>query len=176
MKIRKYNSSDRADIEKIYFETGFIGKSMSEILSRKQEFNIGVEYYLNNEQESILVLEANKEVVGYLLGCLDDSKHLTMLEIALTIFLTFIKMPFLPKKDKKFWKWQLVLFLKAIFRKLPDAKLKHPKNAGHIHINILPGYRNKGYGTRMLNEFVKYARSKNVKIIHADSWLHGNKS
>ena len=49
-------------------------------------------------------------------------------------------------------------------------KFKTPKNAGHIHINILPGFRGKGYGTKLLNKFEKYAKKKGVKTIHADGF------
>ena len=78
MHIRKYKTSDRKQVEKIHFETGFLGKSMSEFLSNNDLFKKSISYYLDKEPESSFVLVHNKKVVGYLLGCLDDKKHKVM--------------------------------------------------------------------------------------------------
>ena len=51
-----------------------------------------------------------------------------------------------------------------------EIKFKTPKNAGHIHINLLPEARGKNYGTRLLKEFERYAKQEGVKTIHADSY------
>ncbi|MFP4112258.1 MAG: hypothetical protein ACLFPQ_03480 [Candidatus Woesearchaeota archaeon] len=46
MKIRKYNKSDKKSVEKIHFETGFIGKSMSKLLSDNRLWNKNITHYL----------------------------------------------------------------------------------------------------------------------------------
>ena len=51
-----------------------------------------------------------------------------------------------------------------------EAKFNPPKNSGHIHINLLPKARGKGVGSKLLKEFFKYAKSKGVKRVHADSF------
>jgi GNAT superfamily N-acetyltransferase len=63
--------------------------------------------------------------------------------------------------------------------KSEDAKFLTPKDSGHIHINFLPQARGKGAGTKLLKAFFKYAKSQNVKLIHADSFqtkLNPNKN
>jgi len=168
MKIRKYSRSDRKDIEYIHFETGLFGSSMSRYLKRKKEFSESIRYYLEKEPESIFVLDTGDKVVGYIFGCIDESKHDEVKDALKGIFFRFFKLPFLPKTDRKYWFSMIKSLIKIIFTRSEDFDLKHPKKSAHIHINLLPMYRKKGYGTKLLREFLKYAKSKGVIHIHAD--------
>ena len=40
-----------------------------------------------------------------------------------------------------------------------------------MHIDLLKKYRGKGYGSKLLDVFLKYAKDNNVKTIHAGSFL-----
>jgi ribosomal protein S18 acetylase RimI-like enzyme len=170
MLIRKYKPSDRKQVEYIHFETGFLGNSMSRFLSGRKIWNNAIKYYLEKEPESIFVAEDDGKVIGYLLGCLDDSKHNVTVEKILESFSIIFKLPFMSKKDKKFWKSRTGAISKIIIGKSGERKLKHPEKSGHIHINLLPQARGKGVGSKLLNAFIKYAKSKGVKTIHADSF------
>lgn len=144
----------------------------SPLISRKKNpIHETISYYLEKEPESCLVAEYNGKVVGYLLGCIDDRNNPeSILIFILEALARYPKMLFMDKKDRRFWKGQNNVMWNAAFGKSEEARLKHLSNAGHIHINLLPKARGKGVGTRLLKAFFKYAKSKGIKTIHADSF------
>jgi GNAT superfamily N-acetyltransferase len=170
MQIRKYTPSDRKQIEFIHFETGFLGSSMSGLLSNNSLWKKGIVYYLEKEPNSIFVLEDKTRIAGYLLGCLDDKKINKKTNFVLHNIGNLVKSLFLPQKDKVFWRNQFMSLINTILGRSEEIKFKTPKNSGHIHINLLPEARGKNYGTKLLKEFEKYAKLKGVKTIHADSY------
>lgn len=180
MIIRKYKPSDRSQVEHIQFETYFLGKSASFLVTNPKRINTEIVYYFDKEKESCFVAEDKGKVVGYLLGCLDDKNHNeSIASFFWKSLIRLFQLPFIPSKDRRFYWVQTKVIFFAITGKSEDAKFKTPENSGHIHINLLPQARGKGVGTKLLKAFCKYAKSKNVKIIHADSWqtkLNPNKN
>jgi len=170
MRIRKYKTADRQAVENIHFETGFIGSSMSKLLSNNRLWKSSIAYYLEKERKSAFVLEDNGKVAGYLLGCLYDGKHNASAGFISQTFGNAAKSIFLPKKDRSFWISQLLCLMSILFGVSEELKFKIPKNAGHFHINLLPKARNKGWGTKMVGEFAAYAKKNGVHIIHAESY------
>jgi ribosomal protein S18 acetylase RimI-like enzyme len=170
MQIRKYNPSDRPAVEFIHFKTGFIGASMSKWLSNNHLWKKKIAYYLENEPESIFLLEDRGKVVGYLLGCLDDRKYNSALGFVIENSVNLLRSFSMPKKDRAYWVSQFMIASSILFGKSEELKLKIPKGAGHIHINLLPEARRKGWGTKMVAEFARYARKKGVKKVHAESF------
>ncbi|MCK5107719.1 MAG: GNAT family N-acetyltransferase, partial [Nanoarchaeota archaeon] len=170
MKIRKYKPSDRVQVEFIHYETGFLGKSMSKFTSNNKLWKKNAKYYLEKEPKSIFVLEDKNKVFGYIFGCLDDKNNNKIKSVVFTIFLNSIKSIFLPKKDRIYWKSQFSALIRMALGISKESDLNHPKNAGHIHINLLPEARGNKHGSKLLKEFEKYARSNNVKVIHAGSF------
>jgi len=179
IKIRKYKIKDQKQVQFIHWETGFIGKSMSEIYTQRKNWAKKTNYYLFKEAESCFVAEdtKNNKVVGYLFGCLDDKNHDVKKKIMREIIFQIISYPFTNKKNKKFTRNFLSFIYGFLIKK--EKLAKEPKNAGHLHINLLPEARGKGIGTKLLKSFFEYAKTKGVKKIHADSFqtaLNPNKS
>ncbi|MCF7866931.1 GNAT family N-acetyltransferase [Candidatus Woesearchaeota archaeon] len=171
MIIRKYNSKDRKVVEHIHFETYFLGKSLSGFVDNKNYISEEIKYYLDKESQSCFVVEDKGNVVGYLLGCLNNKSHNDKMDFILKIFKTIIRMLWMSKKDRKFW-WgmQIKVIFNALIGKSDEFKINHPKNSGHIHINLLPGCRGKGVGSKLLKEFFKYAKRNGCKRISAGTW------
>lgn len=176
MIIRKYIQTDRRQVENIQFETGFLGNSMSTLLSNNKLWKKGINYYLDKEPQSIFVVEDKSKIVGYLFGCLNDKNNNETINFVLHNIVNLIRSFFLPKKDKIFWKSQFMSLIHTLLGKSEELKFKTPKNAGHIHINLLPETRGKNIGTKLFKTFEKYAKENNVKIIHADSFQIQKKS
>jgi len=171
MIVRKYMKSDRSAVENIQFETYFLGKSGSLLATDRKRFNKEIRYYLEKEPESCYVAEDKGKVVGYLLGCLDDKNNNE--SIYAFFFKTigiFFQLPFMHKKDRNFWWGSIRMIFSAVLGKSEEKNFIPPKDSGHIHINLLPQARGKGAGSKLLKEFFKYAKSKGVKQIHADSF------
>lgn len=170
MLIRKYQKSDRAQVEMINFETGFFGKSMSNFISNQTLWNNLVSYYLEKEPESAFVVENKGKVVGYLLGTTGKKRfHLVSYYIK-TFFKTLFALHKLRPKDLLYFGGKFIYLFNTLIGRYGRQRIKTPKHAGHFHIDILPGFRGKKTGTKLLNEFLKYAKNKGVKTIYADSY------
>jgi len=176
--IRNYTKQDRVSVETIQLQTFFLGKPLD--IKDKKRIHRTIGYYLEEESESCFVAEENGKVIGYVLGCLDDKKNQeSILSYVWVIYGKIFILPFMHKSDRKFWSGQIIGITHALFGKSGEKNFIHPKNAGHIHINLLPNARGKGIGSRLLKTFFKYARFKGVKVIHADSFqtkLNPNKN
>jgi len=171
MKIRKYLPKDESEVRQIYLDTYFLGKLISLLTKNLDFFDSVIDYYINNEPESVFVLEDNSKVVGYVSGCLDDKKYPDNTKgLIKKLLCNLFKSFFMNKKERKFWNAEFSFVLKVISGKSGELKLKKPKNAGHLHINLLPKYRGKGWGSKLLKAFLKYAKTNNLKIIHAGSY------
>lgn len=178
MIIRKYQPKDKDSVNYIQLQTYLLGKPLD--VKNKKLINDSIKYYLDEEPQSCFVAEDNGKVVGYLLGCLDDKNHEeNMFDYVWKIYNKIFVLPLMHKSDRRFWKGQIKAITNAILRRSEEANLKHPKDAGHIHINLLPEARGSGVGTRLMKAFRKYAKSNKSKMIHADSWstkLNNNKN
>ncbi|MGV8150551.1 MAG: GNAT family N-acetyltransferase [Candidatus Woesearchaeota archaeon] len=176
--IRKYNSSDRSAVEHIQLSTYLLGKPLD--VKNKKWIHNSISYYLDKEPQSCYVAQEKGKVVGYLLGCLDDKNNEENIILYLRkIYGKIPLLPFMHKSDSKFWSGQIFGITNAVCGLSEEKKFIHPKNAGHIHINLLPQVRGKGIGSKLLKTFFKYAKSKGVKTIHADSFqtrLNPNKN
>ncbi|MGV8169317.1 MAG: GNAT family N-acetyltransferase [Candidatus Nanoarchaeia archaeon] len=173
MLIRKYTPSDREAVEQIHFETGFLGSSMSKWLSNNNVWRKRIKYYLEKEPESIFLLEDKGKIKGYILGFVKDRNYERKAMAGARFILVALQTRFSPKKDRKFWGSQFNYLLNIILGKSGELKLKYPKNAGHIHINLLPEVRGKGWGTKLLKEYEKHAKKSGAKIIYANSFQTG---
>lgn len=171
MLIRKFISTDRKAVADIHFETGFLGKSMSIFLTKRRLFDMDVQFYLDKMADNIFVVEEDNKVVGYIFGCLDDKDDNLVLRIIPSMINSMLNLPFMPKKDRKYWLSRFRWIFDNLISKSDSLKMKHPSDAGHIHINLLPDARGKGYGTRLMKEFCRYAKKKGVKVIHADGFM-----
>lgn len=170
--IRKYQLMDRSQVEKIHYETAFMGKTLKGVYNNRKGWAKEAKYYLEKEPESIFVLEnkKTKKVVGYVFGCLDDKNHDEMKHVILSFFKNLISIPFSKEPDKTFLKGRVGFIVGALRGKSEELKLKSPKNAGHLHINLLPEARANGWGTKLYKEFEKYAKLKGVKTLYAGSF------
>ncbi|MBN2459273.1 GNAT family N-acetyltransferase [Candidatus Woesearchaeota archaeon] len=178
MIIRQYEPADRQSIEEIQFNTYFLGKSMSKFVSNRKPFSAELARYFE-ESESIFVAEDKGRIVGYLIGCLDDSKHNKRLSYANFVLSNFTKSLFFSKQDRAYWASRFAFLFNILIGKSGELKMKTPANAGHLHINLLPSSRGKGAGSKLLQAFFRYAKKKGIKVVHADSFetrLNPNKS
>ncbi len=167
MRIRKYLPSDCEAVESIHFETGFIGNSMSALLTDNNVWKSRIDYYLDKQADTVFVLE-DEVVVGYLAGSLDD--HMPRFSVFFQTLVEIAKGFPLSKKDRAFWLGQVGVMARAALGISKERYFNIPRHAGHLHINLLPKYRDQKWGSKMLAEFEGYAASKGVRIIHADTF------
>lgn len=162
--IRPYSPADRAAVRHICCETGFSGAPIDPVFDDREVFaDFFTRYYTDWEPENCFVVNADEEVVGYLLASLRPYYHtivsgyLMGCLIAPKVMWRFILGRY-NSASRAFLKW-------CCFRGGRETP-KAPKNAGHFHFNILPEYRNVGVGVRLLTAFEEKAKAKGVRIIY----------
>lgn len=171
MIIRKYKSSDKKQIEALHFEVGFLGRSMSKLLSETDLWNKNIQYYLTKEPESIFVLDHEGKVLGYVIGCVDDKNHKKNTKLVWSAFKNFFASFNAPKKDRYFWWSRFLVVFNALSGLSDEIKFKVPtKDAGHFHISLASDVRGKNFGSKLFEKFEQYARESGVKVLHADGF------
>ena len=171
MIVRSYTPEDRLEVERIHFETGFLGRSMDMILSDSALWDQKIAWYLDREPESAFVLD-DGSVVGYLVGCLDDTQNYELHPLrAMRHFVSdAVRSLRLPAEDRQFWMRRISHLGEVVVGHSGERHLKTPENAGHLHINLVADARGRGYGTKLLRAFESYALSNGVATLHAESF------
>ena len=76
-RIRRYKKEDRELIRKICADTAVMGESIDLFFSNSKFFvDFFTSYYTDVEPQSAFVVECDRKVVGYLLGCTDIKKYM----------------------------------------------------------------------------------------------------
>lgn len=157
MIITKAQKSDIDGILNVHFETGFFGNSMSKFLTRRTEWS----KFLNSSitQGIIIVAKDRGKVVGYCGTAPTESDFTFTWAILSSTAKTF----FGPSKDRTFWISQCKALVRIACGLSPELKLKSPDGID-FHINLLPKYRGKGFGTKLL-KMLESRLSKGTIII-----------
>ncbi len=161
--IRPYSPTDREAIRHICCETGFSGNPIDPIFCDRDVFaDFLTRYYTDWEPESAWVVEYNQEIVGYLLGCTRYRYHqLVQIGLLLTVITPKVLSRLIfgryNRESHKFLKWCCFQGRKET----PTA----PKQAGHLHFNILPEHRNCMQGQRLIRSFIAWAKKRGNKRI-----------
>lgn len=106
-------------------------------------------YYIEEETDNCFVLVDNGVVVGYIISSVNP------LKLNKRYKEKYIKQ--IEKIDKK-----SALMARGI--PMPYLLLRFIYPA-HLHINLLPDYQSKGYGTKMINILLSELREKGVKSV-----------
>lgn len=144
MHIRPYKETDKINLRLICIETA----GASDKPEQEQRFILKLycDYYIEQEPQNCFVLaDDNDEAVGYIL-CSENFKR--------------YRKNFAPYqrsiKNLSFGKY--LYSFGEIIAHLPASK----KCKAHMHIDILPDYQHKGYGTLLINALKKHLASKNI--------------
>ncbi len=145
MKIRRYRDTDKNPIRKISFFTSH--SNFSAYVSEGLIEDLLTLYHTDYEPESIFVAEENRKIEGYITGCreIKGFYHIFAVKVIPYIALKILT-------GKYYVNFRLVVPL--IF----DLLLKRGEYIkGYpcfLHIDILPGFRNKKLGSKMVKMFL----------------------
>lgn len=106
-------------------------------------------YYIEEETDNCFVLVDNGEVVGYIISSINPLK---------------LNKKYKEKYVKQIEKIDRKSALMARFIPVPYLILRFMYPA-HLHINLLPDYQSKGYGTKMINALLYELKEKGVKSV-----------
>ena len=147
MTIRPYKEKDKSNVRNICIETS-VGNEAPE-KERLFILNLYCDYYIEQEPQNCFVLaDENDDAVGYIL-CSENIK----------------------KYIKNTASYRSLIKSKGIIKYLYSwgeiiAHLPASKNCkAHMHIDILPPYQHKGYGTKLINELKENLSSKGIHSV-----------
>jgi ribosomal protein S18 acetylase RimI-like enzyme len=159
--IRPYRETDRKAICRLCCESAFLGEPVDALFQDRELFaDLFTRPYLDYEPDGVLVAEAHRQVVGYLLGSVGTHFDVVLLRSG---FWTTSRMLWRlaggryrhHPRSRLFIRW----LLSAGFREQP----KHPRDAAHLHIQVDKKYRGRGLARRLWEHFQEQIRSAGMK-------------
>ncbi len=147
MIIRPYHEKDKNNVRNICIATS-VGHDAPE---KEKLFilNLYCDYYIEQEPQNCFVLaDENDDAVGYIL-CSENLKRYTK---NMCTYRSLIKSKGIAKY---LYSWG------EIFAHLPAAT----KCKAHMHIDILPPYQHKGYGTKLLDALKENLSAKGINSV-----------
>ncbi len=146
MTVRPYESKDIENVR--YVCLASVGKENVSKYERNFLLNTYCNYYLEHEPENCFVAaDENNEAIGYIL-CAKN-------------FDGFIKI-FSEKYAERALHFKWLYRIAAIISVSEQKKYKDDYPA-HLHIDLLPGYQQKGLGRQLINALFDHLKEKGVK-------------
>ena len=165
--VRPYEIRDRDAVRKIACDTADRGAAINRFFPDRDLFaDLLISYYTDYEPGSSWVVQYEKEIVGYLTGCLDNRRHQWMLW-----WCVFPKAFFRAVRSGALWHREVWRGIRravtkgffSIFRKgVPLAN--YP---AHLHINILKNFRGQHAGQRLVEKFCEQVKTAGLKGVYA---------
>lgn len=147
MTIRPYQEKDKNNVRNICISTS-VGYEAPE---KEKLFilNLYCDYYIEQEPQNCFVLaDGNDDAVGYIL-CSENLKRYTK---NMCTYRSLIRSKGMMKY---LYSWG------EIIAHLPASK----KCKAHMHIDILPDYQHKGYGSMLVNALKENLSSKGINSV-----------
>ncbi len=162
--IRKVNRKDFSALRKLTADTAYFGEECENFFpDRELLADLIMNYYMIYEPCHTWVAEHKGEVVGYLSAGLDETKYgLYMITkvLPVSVIKALIRGKIWSKKSLRLIKYNLLSFLR---RETSLKKIKG-KYTAHIHQNIKTGFRGRKIGSRLVEEFLRYIKGKNIGV------------
>jgi len=156
--IRSYRPEDKADVERICADTGFLGEPIDSVFKDRKLFSkIMTAPYLKHDPKSVFVAEVDNKVVGYTLGT--TRKDFSLIEKmhrakdALKLGYNLLTGAYNDHpRSKEYAKW--LLFGSH------SQRAKTPPIPSSQHINVEKGYRHLGIGKLLFDKAItNYAKN-----------------
>lgn len=168
LTIRAYDSVDRTSIRDVCCETGIMGNPIGPHWGYKPTWaDAQTKYYTDEEPESALVVvNDDKKVVGFLLGCVDSPRqfdkqmepdhYYTIQGFTRGLFMRPSTAPFI---------WR------ALYDKVRDQKngtipddleFRNDHFPAHLHIDLLPEARGKRIGTKLVSLWLQHLERREI--------------
>ena len=165
--IRKYEPKDRDAVRQIALDTFDAGEPVSKILTFDPPVaDFITRYYTDFEPESAWVAESAGQVVGYVMGSVNEKRYNSVMnwKIQPSMMWTVISQALLFRREA----WMLVRTalggLRALFMPHDNKLNDYP---AHFHINVKSGFRGAHVGRRLIEVFEQHVRDSKLPGVHA---------
>jgi GNAT superfamily N-acetyltransferase len=167
--IRRYQLSDRPAVREISWDTADQGRTVDLYFHDHEAVaDILTRYYTDWEPQSLWVAECEGIVVGYLTGCLDTRRcnRLMKRKIGPQVVAGAIGRGALWRAET--WRLAVALTGTALLGGMPKVDLE--QYPAHLHINLRPGFRGRGLGRQLVEQFRRQAQDHDIRGIHLVAW------
>ncbi len=169
--IRPYHSSDREQVRRICYLTGYLGDPADWFWRDQESFaDMFSGYYTDLEPESALVVEVGGEVSGYLLGCVDSRRAWNPGVVAARHALRR-GLAFRPSTARIYWRSITDLVHDLLSGQGTLAPFEDERYPAHLHIDLLPVARGMGVGARLVRRWLEELTAKGVPGCHLETIL-----
>lgn len=163
--LRKYRASDREAVRRICADTALWGEPVDSVFAdREIASDVLISYYTDFEPESCFVLSAGGRVAGYLAGSLNAPLRRGV--FLLKIIPSAVVKAF---SRKVIFRRKTFMLCMSLMRSFLAGEFFSPAFSGDypavLHINIDRGFRCRGGGAELLEEFLKYLKERRVKAV-----------
>jgi len=153
-------------VRRIYADTAFFGGPVEHYFDDRDLFaDLGIEVYLRAFAEHVWVAEQAGQVVGYVLGspCGDGDVHRRMLGHIPAVAGRLLQGRY------RLGRRTAAYFVDNAWAGLRGGllEIRDPLYPANLHINLSPGYRGRGLGSRLLAAYVRRLRALGVAGVHA---------
>ena len=166
VKIRKFQTKDRAAVRQIVHDTALTGESAGLFFQGQEVISDALSlYFTDYEPDACFVAEINYQVVGYLIGAKNKvaAEAIFNRQIALPLFIKALKSNiFLSFKNLKFIFYCLIDLFKNGLR-TPNFSSAYPAT---LHLNIKDGFRRQDIGARLIKAYLDYLKIEGVLGVH----------
>lgn len=159
---RPYRPADRSAVRHICNETGHLGDPIDPYFSDRDLFaDVHSLYYTDVESGASYVIEDEGEVIGYLLGCLDSTKHGRWVAATLQRRILFKALAHadLIRPGTAPMAWRLIADWNREKPVFGETDEDHP---AHLHINLLPSGRGRGLGGLLVSTYLERLISEGI--------------
>jgi GNAT superfamily N-acetyltransferase len=168
--IRAYRGSDREDVRRVCFETGYMGEPIEWQYRDLRSFaHLFCDWYIDRFPDHATVVELDGRVVGYRLGCPDvrDASLAAHERAYATRHLLGRALIVRPGTAGFVWRSAIDLARDRSVLASPVDRAKYPAD---LHIDLLPVARGAGVGRRMVTEWLDSRREAGAPGIHLGTW------
>jgi ribosomal protein S18 acetylase RimI-like enzyme len=161
---RSYTQEDRLAVRAIYGTDEF---ARPKLLARYPGFSEyladEMSYYPDYEPESLFVAEVDGHVVGALLGAVDTGRFEDVYRKRIRPLL--VRRFFTGTYGKPGW---VIAILRTewVNRGVKPGLVDRNLYPAHLHIGILPAYRRRGLGTKLMAKYGEYLHSRGIPGYH----------
>ncbi len=169
VRVRPYESADRARVRHICFVTGFMGEPVDWLWRDEESFaDLFSGWWTDHEPGSASVAEIDGEVAGYLLGCA-DSRWVANPVRLMGRHMFGRRLLVRPGTAGVLWRMMGDAVVDGVRRRLPAATVYDPRWPAHLHIDLLPRCRGRGVGRALVRGWLERLAADGVAGCHLET-------
>jgi ribosomal protein S18 acetylase RimI-like enzyme len=166
--IRPYLPTDRQDVFRIGADTAFFGAPIEAYMEDRNAFlDAFYAYYTDLEPEHAWVASADREVVGFLAGCVDTRVHDRKIHNVIIPRLAGNLLRGKYHFGKRSWNYFSGLLGGLLRREFTRVDLD--MFPAHLHINVEAAWRGYKLGQRLMEAYLGQLRGLGIRGVYLDT-------